>query len=1729
MAVGLDGAWSVVIVAGQTKPVLGSSANPQMDLAIQATSLTWSPARNPTITFSDNGFGPMSTNIPTALSGYVVGTGQNVSYNTYYDAGNVTGAETTLRTASGNLAPPTYSSIHTGGPISQALYSLTQVVTIGGAGTGAGGSYTLDATIGTAGGVDLAVSAAASPNPVVAGSNTTLTVTVQNIGTATASSVRLTNVIPASLIFLSAASSQGSCTFTSAPINVSAFGPLFQLPTDAGAGTNTRPASVIAADLDGDGFLDLVSANSQAPAGSSGFVSVFRNLGTFGALDANSFAPRIEIPAIAALDIVAADFDGDGRTDLALCTLATNGPIVVLLRNISTGSGDIRFEPWVGLVGTGGGYALSVGDLNRDGKPDLVLANENRSSLYVFENRTAGPGLGTNSFGPPLELPVGLRPRCLAVGDLDADGWPDIAVGHDGTNVVALISNLRTASLTTNSFTPADLESTLTPISSVAITDLNGDGTNDVLITFDSVSALALADLNGDGKPDVAVLNQLSSLVTLFENTSVGGNITFNAVPGTVLLASSNPAALRLLLADLNHSGQPALIGAVTPTDTFAILPNTTRRESICNLGSLAPGVTATVTLALGAPNMASAYLTRATASAQPDLNSSNNQATTLITVVANHLPSSPPVVTCPGNLTACRGTTLLVPAQVSDTDGDSLSYVWKVNGSTVLTGTTPAGITTVQNLSLSYLFPTPGTYTVTVTVSDRIFPPVTCTTTVTVYALPTVSVNSATICAGNSVTLTVTTGASSPTYMWSPGGATTASIIVSPASTTTYTVTVTEGVAGCFGSASGTVTVQDTTLYTFTTLAGLAGTSGTNDGTGNAARFLNPSGVAVDSVGNVYVADQSNDTIRKGVSAPCPTNPCPPTTTSALNTGFDQTVSTVYPIGVADAFWWVTRDPTVPAATLPRPATVILRNPAWKLPQTNSQWISSYPTEQDNLNGEYDFETYFCLTANASNLLVSVCLRADDAAGVYVNGHQITLSPADTTFKAASPACGMAIDPTRFLLGGQNVLQVRVTNIYAVAMGLNLAGTFTGTSLSVQTSSCCRPASGISGQKFYDLNGNGVRDRGEPARPGWTINLSSGATAVTDVNGYYYFQNLAAGTCTVTEVPQSGWTQTAPAGGSYTVTLGASQQVNGRDFGNYHPNTNCVQIFCPSNIVTECTGSGAVVPFTVTATSLCTTNPPIVTCMPPSTTLFPVGTTTVYCTAVDRLGYWAICTNFTVTVVDATPPVIICATNNTVPCGPGCVALEQPIQTVLCNFGAQATNGTFPNGGLVKGTNGAVYGTTYSGGQRGFGTVFEMERNGAVYRELHSFGGTENDGLYPLASLVRGTDGALYGTTYEGGTNGLGTVFTVSQDGSGYRQIYSLGGGANTGQHPLAGLLEGNDGALYGTTYEGGANGFGTAFKLNKDGTACQQLHSFGGTPDDGQNPYAGLAQGSDGALYGTTLYGGTNGVGIIYKLSTGGTAYALLHTFGGSLNDGQNPEGGLAEGSDRGLYGTTYYGGTNYQGTVFKLGTNGTGYSVLHHFNSFSDDGWNPGASLVKGCAGAFYSTTEAGGTAGVGVVFKVNEDGSGYGLVHSFANTNGEGQVPESGLLVGSDGALYGTTLFGGSTSDGGMFSGNGAVFKLASPTAWSFDPPSASSACGSNTTAIIVLGTVTNGPAITRTWLVTDASGHTNSCSQTVLRPCDTSTLRPVLSARLYEGTNVTLVFRALPMSCSMRAI
>ena len=211
-------------------------------------------------------------------------------------------------------------------------------------------------------------------------------------------------------------------------------------------------------------------------------------------------------------------------------------------------------------------------------------------------------------------------------------------------------------------------------------------------------------------------------------------------------------------------------------------------------------------------------------------------------------------------------------------------------------------------------------------------------------------------------------------------------------------------------------------------------------------------------------------------------TNCCATTNEVVLNTGYNQNADTVYGIGQADAYWWVTANPPG-TGTVPRPATAVSPNPAWKPALADSQWLSSYGTDMDNTNGEYDFETTFCLEPGATNLALNVCLRVDDAASVALNGHVFLYSPPLYSF-ALAPTCGTAVNPAWFVTG-PNVVHVSVTNIDGVAMGLNLTGTVTGTGLIMQTAPCCHTNSGISGLKFLDLNGNGVQERQRSAAGG--------------------------------------------------------------------------------------------------------------------------------------------------------------------------------------------------------------------------------------------------------------------------------------------------------------------------------------------------------------------------------------------------------------------------------------------------------------------------------------------------------------------------------------------------------------------------------------------------------------------------------------------------------------------
>ena len=332
--------------------------------------------------------------------------------------------------------------------------------------------------------------------------------------------------------------------------------------------------------------------------------------------------------------------------------------------------------------------------------------------------------------------------------------------------------------------------------------------------------------------------------------------------------------------------------------------------------------------------------------------------------------------------------------------------------------------------------------------------------------------------------------------------------------------------------------------------------------------------------------------------------------------------------------------------------------------------------------------------------------------------------------------------------------------------------------------------------------------------------------------------------------------------------------------------------------------------------------------------------------------------------------------------------ATAQTNFTILKSF-MSAPDGAVPYGGLAADTNGMLYGTTVAGGlsQSGIsnqGTIFAMNQDGSGYVTLKSFDGT--NGGFPYAGLLLSTNGSFYGTTYGGGTSNFGTVFAINRDGSGFAVLHSFTGSTD-GKNPEAGLIEGNDGALYGTTSFADSSTRGTIFKLNKNGSGYSVLHTFTGNPD-GQQPEDKLLQGSDGALYGTAWVGGSHNVGTIFTLNEDGSGYNTIYNFRTVTNDGRGPTAGVIEGSDQMLYGTTSIdGGIGYNGIVFQLNKNGSGYQILHRFSTSGGDGQNPVGELMEGADGALYGVTYNGGAGSVGTLYKLNKDGSGYMILKNF----------------------------------------------------------------------------------------------------------------------------------------------
>ena len=294
-------------------------------------------------------------------------------------------------------------------------------------------------------------------------------------------------------------------------------------------------------------------------------------------------------------------------------------------------------------------------------------------------------------------------------------------------------------------------------------------------------------------------------------------------------------------------------------------------------------------------------------------------------------------------------------------------------------------------------------------------------------------------------------------------------------------------------------------------------------------------------------------------------------------------------------------------------------------------------------------------------------------------------------------------------------------------------------------------------------------------------------------------------------------------------------------------------------------------------------------------------------------------------------------------------------------------TDGSAPFGGLTLGTDGNFYGTTSAGGANGVGTVFQINGTTFAFKTLYSFT-NGSDGGSPYAPPVAGSNGFLYGTTATGGgTANCGAVYKIATSGT-LTPLHQFAGSAGSdGCSPYAPLTLGNDGNFYGTTNAGGTSVYqaGTIFRISPSGTA-KLLHSFAYT--DGYQPN-GLVLGTDGNFYGTTTAGGTAGYGVVFKITPAGTLTSL-YSFAGGTGDGAQPYAGLVQATNGKFYGVTTGGGANDVGTIFG-GNAASGFSVLYSFVQ-NTTGEIPSAPLFQRTDGLLYGDTFLGGSNGEGTFF-------------------------------------------------------------------------------------------------------------------------------------------------------------
>ena len=361
--------------------------------------------------------------------------------------------------------------------------------------------------------------------------------------------------------------------------------------------------------------------------------------------------------------------------------------------------------------------------------------------------------------------------------------------------------------------------------------------------------------------------------------------------------------------------------------------------------------------------------------------------------------------------------------------------------------------------------------------------------------------------------------------------------------------------------------------------------------------------------------------------------------------------------------------------------------------------------------------------------------------------------------------------------------------------------------------------------------------------------------------------------------------------------------------------------------------------------------------------------------------------------------------------------------ETVLYSF---PNSGTGEPLGTLHFKNGSLYGTGSGDEKSADGQAFKLTNKGGAWKEttLLTFDGS--NGSTPFTGPMPGPDGVFYGTTAYGDAYNGGNVYAVSKSGGKWvsSTVWAFGGTAGDGTSPDCDLVMDKSGNMFGTTFWGGTYNAGTVFELSKvNGVWTESvLYSFPGYNGDGWFPYAGLLMAGPETFYGTTWFGGgAGGDGAVFKLSKSGGVWKEKVIYGFSGGDGNGPFGTLIKDKNGALYGTTEYGGAPNTGVAFMLTPSGGKWTetVLHVFDWQSGDGFYPIAGLHLGPSGSLYGTTASGGNPGNGTVFELTQSGGVWteSILHSFGNKMGDGGYLQGGVTLDKNGALYGMTVGGG----------------------------------------------------------------------------------------------------------------